>query len=223
VGNAALVRRVIVTGCLLAAGCHRISSAADRLPPPEAYVHFSDRVAAQMFHWGIPWSFPCTKTVKENGYTIGTSLPDDQCVKFNLPKRFQGLWRNDFEGSMFCVAPAKQCPYSPENSEERHFTWLEMQFHLPGSEDTPPGGLYAIDFVGRQSEYPGVYGHMGMSDQEVIVDRLISIKEVEPPPAGEAPADKAEAIVADYFKDCKGAQICMPNSWAMNWKKQHPS
>ncbi|HEU5067475.1 MAG TPA: hypothetical protein VFT61_04745 [Sphingomicrobium sp.] len=88
-----------------------------------------------------------------------------------------------------------------------------------------------------------------MADRPVIVDRLISIKEVEPPPPQPTAAqmkayDKAceanhtctggreiseteyaqmeRAHVERYFKDCAGKAICMPNSWAMKWRKQHP-
>jgi len=36
-----------------------------------------------------------------------------------------------------------------------------------------------IEFIGRKTLYPGYYGHMGMSGSEIIVDRVISLKEME--------------------------------------------
>ena len=36
-----------------------------------------------------------------------------------------------------------------------------------------------IDFIGRKTRYPGYYGNMGMSGSEIIVDRVISLKEME--------------------------------------------
>jgi hypothetical protein len=94
-----------------------------------------------------------------------------------------------------------------------HLIYGNLDFpKLPaGWEDTPPGGVYAIDFVGERSKY-----------DRIIVDRLVSIREVEPPPPGQMPPDKAKAIVADYFERCKGVKVCMPNSVAVNWRNQHP-
>jgi len=63
-----------------------------------------------------------------------------------------------------------------------------------------------MDFMGRRTMYKGPYGHMGGSDQELVVDRVISMKEVEAPPP---PPTKAEMI--KYFKECEAAKTCIPN------------
>jgi hypothetical protein len=181
----------------------------------------------------------CLNKLKWGG--IG-ALPNDvgQCFKFTPPKRMQGLWRNQFEGSDYCEDQARPCPDKKMNASHGFSTWLEMRAPLPGARDTPPGGLYAIDFVGRRSVGAGKFGHFGMWRNEVIVDRLLSIKEVEPPPPqptkaefikemkacearktcipnwtvinGYDQAQDKKARIEAYLKNCAGKPICMPNS-----------
>jgi hypothetical protein len=191
------MRRTLVIACLLLSACHRVSDAAKDFPPPASYVHTSDKVAAQMLRWGILWRLPC-KNVER----------DDQCFKFTKPQRMQGLWRNDFEGSLFCEL-GTQCSNRQSDGKRPRAVWLEMKARLSGRKDTPPGGLYAIDFIGRRSEYRGMFGHMGMWDGEVIVDRLISIEELEPPP----PQPTKAEVIADA-KKCEAEGSCIPN-WEM--------
>ena len=45
--------------------------------------------------------------------------------------------------------------------------------------DALPGGLYAVDFVGRRTAQGTPY--VG-AEADIIVDRLISIRQVESPP-----------------------------------------
>ena len=184
--------RLPILASVLLAACHPIEDKS-LLPPPRAYVHFNDRLAAQMLLWGIRWRMPCAHEHK-----------DDECFKFSKPERVQGLWRNNFEASQFCATPAVQC--RPE--DHATFVWLEFASPVAGRDETPPGGLYAIDFVGRHSEYGGLFGGQAGANKEAIVDRMISIKLVEPPPAGQMTREHVQA----YLKECAGKQICMPNS-----------
>ena len=170
-----------ILSLLLLAGCHRLD--LGKLPPPEAYVRFEDRIAGQMLRWGVPWRLPCSRTEKVAGPVAAISfLPDEQCYKMDPPRRWRGLWRNDFEGSQFCPAPATEC--SHEISEDA--IWLDFTVSLPAPLKEP-GGLYAVDFVGRAPSYRGIYGHLGVFSREVVVDRMITMKEIESPPkpAGE--------------------------------------
>ncbi len=116
------------------------------------------------------------------------------------PERWQGLWRNDFEGSEFCPVPARNCPSDPAKGG----IWLNVP------EGTRPaqgaGGLYAIEFVGRRTREPGLFGHMGMFEHEMIVDRLISIREVEPPPP---PPTEEESAAAQRACEANGTCIRM--------------
>jgi hypothetical protein len=35
-----------------------------------------------------------------------------------------------------------------------------------------------VEFIGRQTLYPGHYGHLGMSGHEIVADRLIEAHEI---------------------------------------------
>jgi hypothetical protein len=98
-------------------------------------------------------------------------------------QRMHGLWRNDFEGSQFCASPATSCGYVPEDQRRTPVVHLTFSGPLPTQfKPKAPGGLYQIEFVGRRTVFKGHYGHMGMSDEEVVVERMIGMKEIERPP-----------------------------------------
>ena len=89
----------------------------------------------------------------------------------------KGLWRDDFEGSRFCPAPAKECTF--ESGGEK--LWLDAEDKIPGLEPRRVfGALYAIEFVGRRMRPGRPYGHLGVFDGEISVDRLVSLRELEP-------------------------------------------
>jgi hypothetical protein len=51
---------------------------------------------------------------------------------------------------------------------------------------SPDQTLYAVEFIGRRTAVKGRYGHMGVFDHELIVDRMISMRQVEPATKGYA-------------------------------------
>jgi hypothetical protein len=239
--------------CALVCSCHRPTPVQEhrvtdrkrlaelrKLFVPEAYIRPEDQEKAQRLSDGYSAPFPCSYDKVELGTHVIASLPTDQCFKMTTPQRMRGLWRNDFEGQAFCAAPARECPAGKWKPKEPGVAWIDFASSLPGSADTPPGGLYEIDFVGRETAYPGLYGEYGFYNHEVVVDRLFSITEVEAPPPqpnkdemikdlkecekaktcvpnwneinemDEAQMKKAHIVA--YLKDCAGKQICMPNS-----------
>jgi hypothetical protein len=126
----------------------------------------------------------------------------DKCFKMLPQQRWRGLWRNDFEASKFCPAPARECTTRVPGPS----IWLDFRSGLNRPAGLglkgPSGGLYAIDFIGRRTAYPGIYA--GGADQEMIIDRLISIKEVEPPPP-----EPTAAQMAAQEKACEAAGQCI--------------
>lgn len=158
-----------------------------------------DRVAAQLFNWGIRWRTPCSDLSE------ALTSPDweEQCYRFTKPERMHGFWRNNYEASQFCDRRA-----ACGSGHRSDFTWLQFRKLPAGWEDTPPGGLYAIDFIGRRSEHGGLFGGQAMANQEVAVERLISISLAEPPPPGQMTQEHVQA----YLRECDGALLCMPNS-----------
>lgn len=103
------------------------------------------------------------------------------CSDVRYPQqRMQGLWRNDFEGSQFCAAPARSCSYVPTEQRKQPLVWLEFAAPLPPKFDASDyGGLYQVEFLGRQTVFDGRYGHAGMFDSDVTVDRMISMREIK--------------------------------------------
>jgi hypothetical protein len=122
----------------------------------------------------------CLEKLKYGGVQ---ALPreTDQCFEMTSSQRWQGLWRDEFEGSVFCPSPAKEC-----SSIRPDGTWLSYTDKLRHAGTRPAegaGGLYRVEFIGRKALKPGHYGHMGYFANEIIVDQLISARQLEPPPA----------------------------------------
>jgi len=165
------------------------------LLPPAAYIDPTDQLIVRTGE-GVPGRpFPCAREKTEQGISVIERMPTDKCFRMLPAQRWRGLWRNNFEGSQFCAAPAVVCDY--HSPGER--VWLNAD-RVRGRR----GALYSLQFVGRKTMYTGPYGHMGMSDQEIIVDRVISIKMVQAPPP---PMTKAQLI--QEWRRCKAAGTCM--------------
>lgn len=148
---------------------------------------------------------PCMKNEKTPaGETYG-EVPVDECFRMDPPRRWKGLWRDEFEGSRFCPAPATRCDFNMPGD----LIWLNPE---RVSRKEPDGGLYAVEFIGRRTAVKGrFYGHLGGSDYELIVDRFISMKQVEAPP----PQPTKAQMIKDW-KACEAEGTCRPNWDAIN-------
>jgi hypothetical protein len=193
-----------ISACLALAACHPRNTS--NLPEPAAYAHVKDRVLARMWAWGLTSRFPCWS---EQSTGVDGLTWTEQCFRFSKPQRMSGLWRHNFEVNQFCLPPAKQCP-DPANANDPYqgsYGNMEFRAQIKGEADTPYGGLYAIDFIGRRSEYP-IFGGTNDADRDVIVDRVLAIRIVDPPRTGQMTKDHVEG----YLKECSHAALCMPNS-----------
>jgi hypothetical protein len=186
---------LVLAAVLFTAGCKQ---------QPHRQPKFSD-AELQAIRAGAPGMTEDCLTKLKWGGTEALPPKEEYCFKFTPPRRMHGLWRNSFEGSEYCDDSAGKCPDAKVEKDPKSFTWFALQL-LPGWKDTPPGGLYKVDFIGRRSVGAGMFGHFGMSQNEVIVDRLLSIEEVEPPPPQPT---KAETV--KYLKQCEAARTCIPN------------
>ena len=106
------------------------------------------------------------------------------CHLHRPSRDFEGLWRVEFEGSQFCPAPARECAYVPSEARKGPLIWLKFASEFPAEARDMPSGVYAVNFTGRRSLFQGSYGHLGMYDEEVIVDHMISIRKIESLPKG---------------------------------------
>lgn len=165
------MRKVLaVSFLLIATGCaKKAEQAATIVSPPVAYAHFGDRFNAQLLLWGLGWRLPCWKD--------NAMVPDDQCYRFQSPRRYKGLWRDQAEGSRFCPAPAKECLLDSPGTKIR----MQADKPIPQLKERGPALLYQVDFIGRLTAHRGVYNHLqfGNFEQEVFVERIISIEPLE--------------------------------------------
>ena len=142
------------------------------MPPTSAYLNFSDRLADRMIRWGIPWRAPCTKTEKaSDNVAVVTPLPAAQCYKMGPQKHLRGIWRFGTDGNWLCAASAKFCSYETAP----YVADFEVRVPADLIQSACPGDLYAIDFVGRTTDYP----HDLTRKAIVTVNRIISIKQIE--------------------------------------------
>lgn len=113
-------------------------------------------------------------------------VPTDQCYRMDQPRRYRGVWVDEFEGQVFIPAGSRAAEWprgdarSPgwkaKFEKARSATiWLDVERVKLDHEWRKVGRRMRIEFIGRKTLYPGYYGHMGMSGQEIIVDRLISL------------------------------------------------
>lgn len=162
--------------------------------PPTAYV---DPVDQQIVTTGRAVGGrqePCYRDASVSAGNERRRIPWQQCVKMLPPQLWQGLWRNDFEGSQFCPLAVSDC----------HIFSMKEKIALePGPMPGLEGALYRVEFIGRKTKYRGPYGHFGTQDHLMVVDRVIAIKMVRPP----QPPWSRERFEAEY-KRCQQAGNC---------------
>lgn len=149
-------------------------------PPARAYLGWKNQFWVAL---GFQYlSHPCLRTVQTEHGTFASNPPTDRCFRMSPPQRMKGVWIDDFESSRFFVGAND----ASEAEVGLGGIWLDLGTHrIPGlSREATVAGLRAfeIEFVGRQTLVAGKYGHMGTSDHEVVVDRLISVRPIDPIP-----------------------------------------
>jgi len=158
--------------CGLLGGCDR---EAERWVPA-----LSDEVIQKMKAQDPGLTDACLEKMRWGGFE---AMPEelDQCFRLTEPRRWKGVLHYDLEESRFCADAVEQCP-PPANREG--LTWLSFssKVKLPEMLLTRPSDPlrrdFEIEFIGRRTLYPGHYGHMGTWPNEIMVDRLISVREV---------------------------------------------
>jgi hypothetical protein len=117
----------------------------------------------------------CIEKLRWNGVE---AFDPETCIERLPAARWRGLWRDSFEAQVFCPAPAQQCP----SKKADDLMWIEVGKRPAAMRDVLPGGLYAIDFIGRATAHGTPMRAYGMYRQDIVVDRMISIRQVEAPP-----------------------------------------
>jgi hypothetical protein len=153
-------------------------------PPAYVYESMSNRLwAASGLHYFAP---TCSRPEVVGDEVVSVGIPVDECYRMTEPQRMRGVWLDEFEGSRFL-------PVGPEPAKigmDELDIWLDVHKNrVPGLFDRDPDlgfRVLEIEFIGRQTRFPGRYGHMGMSEHQVVVERLIAARELPPGPWAEA-------------------------------------
>jgi hypothetical protein len=134
--------------------------------PYMAFIHPIDRQRALARTATQGFDEPCTRKKTIDGYEVNEQLPTDQCVHMEPAKVWRGEWVAQYEHTVFCPAAAEQtqCPIPNDR------IWLS------GAMGGEIGNRYLVSFVGRKTKYRGSYGHFGLYQSEIIVDRMISLE-----------------------------------------------
>lgn len=196
-----------VLACTMAAaaayaGQGEVAEALD-LPKPEVFAQAEDRERARLLTTACTEEdvgrgcyrqdgrahreFPCTR---RTGAAIVEWLPTDQCYRMEAPRRYKGIWVDAFEGQHF-IPDGATAPQWPRTGSEtpgwreqferaRAATiWIDVSRVNLKHAYRAGGRKVRIEFIGRKTMDPGHHGHLGMSGQAIIVDRLIASEEVD--------------------------------------------
>lgn len=184
------------------AGANTEACAQFAPPNPDAFVRVEDQQRARLL-----WK-PCAQADEGRGcyrsdggrlvrespcsYQIEAGVigfvATDQCYKMEAPRRYRGIWIDEFEGQQFIPdgtqAPEwpRDDPGSPDWRRKADQAiaariWLDVERANLAHKWRLGGRRVSIDFIGRKTMYSGNYGHLGMSGQYMVVDRVISQRE----------------------------------------------
>jgi hypothetical protein len=154
-----MIRRLLWLASLAAAGCGpETPTSADGQPEARA-----DAVARGPFA-------VTQEEVLRNAEGPGLAMTP--------PQRMRGLWRDQFEGSAFYAG--LEAPPEAEGAK----TWLDIDENklpkaLRRKNDWWPRWV-EIEFIGRKTLRRGAYGHFGMFEHYVVVDKVISARLLRP-------------------------------------------
>lgn len=128
--------------------------------------------------------YACATRKQSDGIAVIVSVPTEQCYKMRPPKRYKGIWLDQFEGSRFFenasdpdVVKAEVLRGLDDWGEDEWLGWSYKE-KLKMLPETSNARLVSVEFVGRRTKYRGRYGHMGGSSSYIVVDRMIAAKPV---------------------------------------------
>jgi len=158
--------------CLLT-GCDR--------PPEQKIPVVADAVIQKMKAEDPGITDACLEKIRWGGFEAAPEQLD-QCFRLTKPRHWRGVLHYDLEESRFCVDAVERCP-PPADRESVNWLSFSSKIVLPETllrrPSDPLRRDFAIEFIGRRTLYPGHYGHMGTYPNEIMVDRLISVREIK--------------------------------------------
>jgi hypothetical protein len=155
-------RALIIAFGLVLVGCHHRQPAM-----PD-----SEFEAFRQSHPGMKHA--CLDAVRY-GKHWGDVVDDPDCFEMLPPQHWSGLWNSGWEWSIFCPESAEVCPVSGAyRGVALRFAKSAPPPDVPGSD----GILFRMEFIGRRTKVPGFFSHMGQYKHLMVVDHLISMKQV---------------------------------------------
>ena len=158
---------LILVASALLGGCYEGT-------PPTAYKHPRDR-----FFAAVPLPFlhddfvPCFRTTGREP----ARLPPSECYRLTDPRRMRGVAITGFETGAFYPGRTTLPPHG-----ERSAFWLEHEPRLLPADVRDrclKGCAVYLDFIGRRTAVRGSYGHMGLANHLILVDRVFEAKVVK--------------------------------------------
>lgn len=116
----------------------------------------------------------CLNAIRYNG--INAFRDDAECYRMQRQRLWVGVWNTGWEWTDFCPGATDSCEIQQGDNY-----WLDYDPEANVPKEVEPG-LYRIAFIGRRTEMPGFYGHMGMYKHMIFVDHIISMKLIEARP-----------------------------------------
>ena len=129
---------------------------------------------------------PCHRTVGEGSRQIMVYRGDRICVDTDLPRTYEGVWIDEFEGQSFVEGATTRADLNPAallpwfNTKEALKPFAKPR----GSKGLWYGQLYKVRFVGRQAVDMNRrplrgYGHFNLRPGLVILDEMLSIEPLD--------------------------------------------
>lgn len=121
-----------------------------------------------------------------------TRRSDRESVQWGSSRRFRGLWIAGFEASEF-IEGAATLADARRRSPTRSAIWFEYDDRTEGADrlsaaaKSYAGRVMQVEFEGRMTVGPRIvspgapplgYGHLGGSAREVLVDRVINVRDI---------------------------------------------
>lgn len=145
----------------------------DRMPP-EAYLNPIDQQIARSGQGIEGRPYPCAeKATDPDGQGAWEISAIDRCVRMTESRHWSGVWRYEFEGSTFCQGAALDCRWKKHGEK----VFLAERVERPGQADLLYG-IYRVEFRGRKTMFKGSFGHLGLYDQLVQVDDMLTIRKI---------------------------------------------
>lgn len=134
----------------------------------------------------------CRREDRSSGAEFVVRGPDRDCRRFRAARSFEGVWIDEFEGSLFVEGARSYDEARRRPASDPQVYWLAIDAKSDIAKVVPRryGTAYRIRLIaremlpeGKRSRFslPG-FGHMGMWHQSILVDAVRSAEVIRTAP-----------------------------------------